>query len=61
MRTKQWFYNRIGKRIYRGKTSCKCATCKDVKNDGLIILDTFHADYLYMVQGELKIDYKDKK
>ena len=59
--SKQWFYNRIGKRISRGKVSCQCATCEDVGNNGLIVIDKFHADYLHMVQYDLEIEYVARK
>lgn len=44
--TKQWFLDRIGKTVYRNRTSCMCAVCTKVYNDGLIIEDEFHAEYV---------------
>ena len=61
MRQKRWFYNRIGKRIYRDGTSCSCPTCRDVKENGLIVRDKQHADYLFDVQYTFNIHYRDKK
>jgi hypothetical protein len=55
-----WFTDRIGKRIFRNKTSCKCETCKDVFENGLVVGDQFHAEYLEMVQHDLNINYYDK-
>jgi len=49
---KKWFINRIGKRVFRNATSCTCKICKDVSNNGLIICDRMHADYLYMCECE---------
>ena len=31
---KQWFIDRIGKRVYRGQTSCQCETCKRISKEG---------------------------
>lgn len=58
---KRWFINHIGKTIYRGKTTCTCKTCDHVSTNGLMVGDKFHADYLYMVQFDLDINYRDKK
>lgn len=65
---KQWFIDRIGKRVYRGETSCQCETCKRISKEGLIISDLMHAEYLYDVEGisqiesesNCKIFYSDK-
>lgn len=66
--TKQWFRNRIGKRIFRDATSCRCQSCKDVVENGLIIFDGsehgnkyMHADYVFDCQNEMLIFYRDKK
>jgi len=58
---KEWFTNRIGKTIYRKETTCKCFKCKNVTDKGLVIMDQFHADYLFMVQDDLEIEYTDTK
>lgn len=42
----QWFIDRIGKRVWRNKTSCKCEVCKRIYEQGLIISDERHAMYL---------------
>jgi len=63
--TKKWFLNRVGKRVYRDATTCKCSSCKDTVENGLIIANEQHAKYLYSVQidyaveGEL-LNYRDK-
>lgn len=44
---KQWFIDRIGKRVFRNKTGCDCVICVLVSEKGLIITDEFHAIYLY--------------
>lgn len=59
MRTLKWFENRIGKIIYREKTSCNCDTCKSVSENGLIVWDKHHAEYLHMVSCDLGIKYRD--
>ena len=55
----RWFKNRIGKRVYRNDVTCSCKTCKGVTNNGLVIRDDMHAEYLHMVQFELDVDYRD--
>ena len=64
MHTEQWFKNRIGKLIHqttknggRDKEHC-CKTCRDVYENGIVIRDTSHADYLYIVQCEMGMRYK---
>ena len=66
MRNLKWFQERIGKRIFRNPDNCKCPVCEDVVENGLIVVDSFHAEYLYMIQGEWKsegtiLNYRDKK
>ena len=65
--TNQWFRNRIGKTIYRKplEGKCKCVICKSTK----IIIHNgskhgnkyIHANYLFLVQNEMGIEYYDKK
>lgn len=57
----KWFQDRVGKIIYRGKTSCECEICDCVKNEGLIIMHDMHAIYLNDCSFELEIEYRDKK
>lgn len=62
----QWFLDRIGKRVYRPATTCKCGICADVVENGLIIADVPHAEYLWDVEGEyqangIAIKYFDTK
>lgn len=61
MNDKEWFLDRIGKRIYRDETSCKCSTCKEITEKGLIVTDEMHADYLAAVSWETGIKYRDNK
>lgn len=46
-----WFLARIGRRVYRNKTSCECAICKHNYDNGLIINDDTHAIYLNDVEA----------
>lgn len=61
MKSKQWFIDRIGERVYRGPTTCKCPICSRVLEDGLVISSETHAIYLYNIQGELQCPYYDSK
>ena len=67
MRTKRWFKNRIGKRIYRDDSGCSCNGCKDIVENGLEIWDEHnHYEYLYDTQNEFAncgvlLNYRDKK
>ena len=67
MRNLKWFEARVGKRIFRDPNTCKCHVCKDVVDNGLIIVDDSHAYYIYASQGDYKHDigedlnYRDKK
>lgn len=56
----QWFIDRIGKRVYRDEIACICHECKMVEIQGVIILDRFHANYLYDIQNEMGIKYYEK-
>lgn len=55
-KTKEWFKERIGKRIYRDCQNPdhdeKCPTCKKVTESGIVVLDEQHADYLATVDSE---------
>jgi hypothetical protein len=55
-----WFKSRVGKRIFRDKTSCDCDTCKNVAKKGLIINDEMHAAYLNDCSFNMDIEYRDK-
>lgn len=62
----QWFYDRIGKRVYRNTTTCPCEPCRVVTEKGLVIQDEMHASYLYDMEGAYfhdgaKLRYFDTK
>lgn len=56
---------RIGKRIFRDHHDC-CTHCTEVFNDGLIVADEQHADYLastdvdFAVEG-FELNYRNIK
>lgn len=56
LHNKQWFLDRIGKRIYRDKSTCTCPTCANVEENGLVIADEKDADYLFNVQNDFAND-----
>ena len=43
----KWFTDRVGKVVYRNKTSCLCDVCEHVYQNGLNISDEMHASYLH--------------
>jgi hypothetical protein len=57
----QWFKDRVGKKVYRTKSTCNCMVCYDVFMNGLVIADEFHANYLFDCQNELDLYYFDEK
>ncbi len=64
MQTLQWFKDRIGKVIYRDKSSCTCLHCNNTVINGLTIADESHANWLYEVQNTyaedgVKLNYRD--
>lgn len=56
----EWFKDRVGKRIFRTESTCTCEVCKKVYEVGLIVVDMFHAQYLYDCQNSLGLFYFDK-
>ena len=56
-----WFKQRIGKRVFRTESSCKCDICNKVYENGLIVMDEYHADYLFYCQNQLDLFYFDEK
>ena len=57
----QWFKDRIGKKVYRKHNFCSCNVCLRVWENGLIIHDEMHADYLYAIEMETDVNYFDKE
>ena len=63
---KQWFLKRIGERIYRDDQDCPCDTCKRILEEGLVIEDRQHAEYLWAVDNDFESEginsnYRDEK
>ena len=62
-----WFKNHIGKRIFRDADSCTCPHCANVVENGLVIYNEQHADYIYTTQNDyyyesgIELRYRDKK
>lgn len=56
-----WFQERIGKIVYRDQISCPCLTCKQGTENGILIHDKQHANYLYLCQNEMDIEYRDAR
>lgn len=47
-----WFRARVGQRIFRNDNGCSCCHCQDAFQNGLIIRDEMHADYLYDTEAD---------
>jgi len=56
---KQWFINRIGKRVFRCPVKCDCESCKKGHREGILIADEEHAIYLHLCENELGLRYTD--
>lgn len=66
MKNLKWFKQRIGNIIYRDSDGCDCPTCKRILQEGLVIADEYHAQYVFETQNELANDgiilnYRDEK
>lgn len=60
IKDKQWFIDRIGKRVYRDETICNCDTCVDGMKNGVFIKDELQAIYMYDAQGMGLIYYDNR-
>jgi len=65
MKSLAWFNSRINKRVFRDHHDC-CATCDKNYNEGLIIHDKQHAQYLFDIQNDFgvegyELNYRDEK
>jgi hypothetical protein len=52
----QWFKDRIGKVVWRNKTTCTCPVCEHAYEYGLLIIDEMHAVYLYDCEAMYTIE-----
>jgi hypothetical protein len=64
-KTKEWFRSMIGKKVYRDDHKC-CAICERVFNNGMIVADRQHADYLAEIDSVfanegIYLNYRDEK
>lgn len=64
-KSKAWFIKRIGKKVYRDDIEC-CDQCSKNYENGLIVSDEQHADYLSMIDHDFALEgiyfnYRDKK
>lgn len=59
---KQWFIDRIGKRIYRNESFCECHICQEVSKNGLVICNIDQAIYLHDVEccSDGRVKYFEK-
>jgi hypothetical protein len=55
-----WFQERVGKKVFRNETSCKCINCTFNYKNGVVINDDIHANYLFDMQNELRLNYFDE-
>lgn len=53
----EWFLSHVGERVFRNKVKCDCESCKRGGEEGVLITDKTHANYLFDVQNELGIRY----
>jgi len=65
MKTKQWFIDRIGKKIYRNSNGCDCEVCKNIGVHGVIVSNELHAIYLFDIQNAyneegINLNYRDE-
>lgn len=63
---KEWFIERIGKRIYRDSHRDCCAHCRYVEENGLTVNSESHAEYLADVDMDFGAEgvfsnYRDEK
>lgn len=59
---RQWFTDRIGKRIWREDTGCPCGSCLLIKLAGILVEDERHAAHLCDTKHDGKwINYFDSK
>lgn len=52
----KWFNNRVGKMVWRNKTSCQCSICQNAYEEGLLIMDAAHASMLCNYEAEFNAE-----
>jgi hypothetical protein len=63
---KEWFLARVGEIVFRDTDGCNCPTCKNIIENGILIRDEEHAEYMFEIQNELgaegiELNYRDTK
>ena len=61
MQPLEFFIAHIGKKLYRDSNGCTCPDCREILKNGLTVSDRNHAEYLYMIQGDCGMIYRDKQ
>jgi hypothetical protein len=51
----KWFFQRIGSTVFRN-SFCNCAACQKIMENGLVIADEQHADYVASFEAESHIE-----
>lgn len=51
-----WFTDRIGKIVYKNKTTCTCKICKHVYEKGLLINNNMEASYLCDIANDYNLE-----
>jgi len=52
----KWFIDRVGKVIWRNKTTCKCGVCESVYQNGLLLSDEGHAMYVCICESDVSVE-----
>jgi len=66
LKTLEDFKEAIGRIVYRDSNGCPCSDCQYIEDNGLVIRDEEHAEYLSDIQAEyafdgVKLNYRLKK
>ena len=56
LKTLEDFKGAIGKTVYRDDDGCSCPDCKVILDEGLLVRDEKHAEYLFEIQNEFLAD-----
>ena len=52
MKPLKFFLSNIGNRVFRDDDGCDCLSCKHIVENGLVIQDEFHDNYLFNTQND---------
>ena len=56
MNRKDWFIERIGKKVYRTQNGCTCKVCSYILENGVSISDKLHASYMADIEADYNQD-----